>query len=153
MLSWSMLSLSQRKFTVVFAGCSSSTWVEVVEVGVVEVGDPQCRACQTREHVGDEDTRRCCQYRTCENRDHHEPYEPEPTRSTDQSGTSSPNLLYKNTFRPVQPMWLATQLDSQPTWACQGGRATSPPVRASAEVAMVLPSYNAVARTTLPRVV
>ena len=54
-----------------------SVVVDVVGVEEVEVGDTPCRACQTRERVGDEGTCRCCQYRTCEDRDHHEPCEPE----------------------------------------------------------------------------
>ena len=49
----------------------------VVDVVGVEVGDTPCRACRTRERAGDEGTRRCCQYRTCEDREHHEPCEPE----------------------------------------------------------------------------
>ena len=63
-----MSSLSLREFAV----------VDVVEVRrVVVVGDTPCRACQTRERAGDEGTHRCCQYRTCEDRDHHEPCAPE----------------------------------------------------------------------------
>ena len=47
--------------------------VDIVGSGVVEVGNTSCRACQTREHAGDKGTCRCCQYRTCGDRDHHEP--------------------------------------------------------------------------------
>jgi hypothetical protein len=36
----------------------------------MNTGTRRCdRACQTREHVGDEGKHRCCQYRACEQRD------------------------------------------------------------------------------------
>jgi hypothetical protein len=36
----------------------------------MNTGTRRCdRACQTRERVGDEGKRRCCQYRACEERD------------------------------------------------------------------------------------
>ena len=70
---WSMSSLSLGKVAVVVVEVD----VVVVDVDVVEVGGTPCRACQTRESVGDEGTRRCCQYRSCEDRDHHKPCESE----------------------------------------------------------------------------
>jgi hypothetical protein len=36
----------------------------------MNTGTRRCdRACQTREHIGDEGKHRCCQYRACEERD------------------------------------------------------------------------------------
>ena len=68
---WLMASLSLGRVVVVVVEVD----VVVVEVDVVEVGGTPCRACQTRESVVDEGTHRCCQYRMCKDRDHHEPCE------------------------------------------------------------------------------
>ena len=58
--------------------------IDVAVVGVDEVGGTPCRACQAWGHVGDEGTRRCCQYRTCEDRDQHEPCEPESDEEAEE---------------------------------------------------------------------
>ena len=48
--------------------------VDAEDVVEADVDEAPTRACQTRGHVGDEGTHRCCQYRACGGRDHREPY-------------------------------------------------------------------------------
>ena len=48
--------------------------VDAEDVVEADVDEAPTRACQTRGHVGDEGTRRCCQYLACGGRNHHEPY-------------------------------------------------------------------------------
>jgi hypothetical protein len=67
MLFWSLSSLSPGD------ALKEGDVVVVEEV----VGDTPRRACRARERAGDEGTRWCCQYRTSEDRDHHEPFAPE----------------------------------------------------------------------------
>ena len=57
--------------------------VDVARVGVVEVGGmspslPDSVACR------DEGSRRCCQCRTCKDRGHHEPCEPESDKEVEE---------------------------------------------------------------------
>jgi hypothetical protein len=59
-------------------GCSGSQlMIDIARVVAVEVGDTLLRVGKTRERARDEGMHRCCQYQMCEDRNHHEPCEPE----------------------------------------------------------------------------